>query len=481
MPQTPKLPYGSPTILSGLSETFSFHSSPENFITSRVLAFHKAHPAAAASRTPIHAKILSRNVAVISSYDHVRQVLCDEEIIARLCSSQAYNDLMAPFFPPPNLLLLDPPDHHTAKEPWEGRMAGLICNIRPSVHETVLDHFRTVIPTSTVDIYESMKTLSWKLLLSIFLPGEDKANSEIESLHEDLLRGQFSLFPISVNTSFWRSPRSKGLDARRTLESILSSKVTNGKCPFTVNNPDEAKDIANHLLLFTSSLAAKGLASLLTAVLLNLFLFKGNGSSIANQIHDLNNNDERYDRIQSMVRETQRLSPPVVGIMRRTTQDIILHPAIDQGESESPSPTLVPKGWDLWLYFVGAARDPAAFGDTAENFVPSRYSKQCPDPEGFAFGAGAKACLGKYLMNSVAVTVAAACLGLDQNASTTELPTSVAVDIRADLKVIPAGVRSWLGWEAGIKPEEWARDMKQLPTQRPRKPLMVKVIYHESP
>ncbi|KAI4190867.1 MAG: hypothetical protein LQ346_004841 [Caloplaca aetnensis] len=475
MPQTPVLPYGSPTTLSGISENFSFHSSPESFIIARVLAFQRAHPDLADCRTPIRAKVLNRNVAVLSSHDHVCQALCDESITSRLSSSQAYDELMAPFFPPPNLLLLDPPDHQERKRAWLGRMAILNETIRPLVQDVVRDHFRSIPSGSLIDLYDSMKSLSWQILLSIFLrkdeDGQGEDIAEIEALHEDLLRGQFSLFPVSINTGFWQSPRARGLQARQTLQSLLQSKVTHGKCPFAVGSLEEGRDIANHLLLFTSSLAAKALASMLTAVLTNLFLFQEGGFTLSATIQNLQTPELRSRYIQSMIREVERLSPPVVGIMRRTTEDIVL-----SSKAELFPPTLIPKAWDLWLYFVGAGRDPAAFGETAESFVPSRYFEAGSSlQEGLAFGTGAKTCLGKDLMRTVAATVVETCLAKPQGTEMTNGAEIVAVNLEGDGGDLPAGVQAWLGWQAKVKPEEWARDIKQLPTQRPRKPILVKV------
>ncbi|KAL9013298.1 MAG: hypothetical protein Q9173_002009 [Seirophora scorigena] len=479
MSQEPLLPYGSPSVLSGIAENFAFHSSPESFITARSLAFQKAHPQLANSRIPIRAKVLNRDVAVISSYDHVCQILCDETIALRLSSSQAYDELMAPFFPPPNLLLLDPPEQWERKNAWTERIATINKNIQPLVHDSVLDHFRSIQSGSTVDIYECMKSLSWHILLSLFIQRDHDEKSgdhkEIETLHEDLLRGQFSLFPVSINTRFWRSPRSKGLKARQNLQSILGDKVAHGKCPFAFDEPEEGRDIANHLLLFTSSLAAKGLASLLTAVLLNLFFFKEGGSLLSTKIQTLEDPGQRSNYIQSMISETERLSPPVVGIMRQTTQAVVL-----RSKEESVPPTLIPKSWDLWLYFVGAGRDPAAFGETADDFVPSRYySAASSQHDGLAFGAGAKSCLGKDVIRMIVLAVVETCLGQSHGANSNNSSANTVIGLHAEGGELPAGVQGWLGWQPKVKPEEWARDIKQLPTQRPRKPIMV-VVQHQS-
>ena len=478
----PVLPYGSPTTLSGLSETFSFHASPEAFITSRVLAFQASNASLADSRTPIRAKILNRNIAVVSSYDHINQLLCDEAMISRLSAGKAYDHLMAPFFPPPNLLLADGPSHEPMKNAWVSRMASLPAEIQLTVQETSLSHFQDISSESTIDLYESMKALSWKLILSIFLSSSEehdqvqKDAAEIESLQEDLLRGQFSLFPVSINTPFWRSPRAKGLAARKKLQSLLKDRVQKGTkgCPFATCDSAEEDDIANHLLLFTSSLAVKSLASLITAIMLNLYVYRDGASSqqatsIASKILSSELAGNRDELLKSIILETERLSPPVVGIMRRTTHDITL-----SAQEERFQDTIIPKSWDVWLYFVGAARDPAVFGKTADSFFPKRYYNTANGAEepglGFAFGTGSKSCLGEGLMREVVTTVAKTYLGMNGG-------SKAGVVLEANIEDVPRGVQGWLGWQKDVEPEEWARDMKQLPTQRPVKGVMVKVMH----
>lgn len=477
------LPYGSPTLFSGLSETFSFHASPESFITSRVLAFRKKNPELVDSRAPVRARILNRDVAVLSSYHHVVQILQDPGILCKTSASSAYDELMAPFFPPPNLLLSDLPEHHSMQGRWKSRMAGLPNVFRPMIVDVTSQHFRGVQDGTSVDLYECMKSLSWRLLLRIFIAGIDGSKipsselREIERLQEDLLRGQFSLFPVSLSTGFWQSPRAKGLAARKKLQVIFANhqKRDTSGCPFAVSNTEEEADVASHLLLFTSSLAAKAMASSLTALILNLYVFphrqpSGRLPSLADEIVRLQADSERDALLRSIILETERLSPPVVGIMRRTTEDVVL-----DALQKRVSPTLIPEGWDLWVYFVGAARDPAVFGETAETFVPNRYctspSESVEAKEGFAFGAGPKSCLGRDMMREVAFSVAESCLGLSKESSN----VSHGVRFEAEAEDIPTGVQAYLGWQRNVEPTVWARDMKQLPVQRPKKAVMIKI------
>lgn len=487
-PELPVLPHGTPSILSGLSESLSFHSSPEAFITSRVLAFRASNGSLADARVPIRAKVLNRNVAVVSSYHHVQQILGEHsENEYPFSAGKAYDELMAPFFHPPNLLLSDPSSHGPRRKVWNQRMESIVASSMNKCHKVALGHFRGIDSGSSIDIYESMKALSWKLLLSTFLSCSEDSSStkfaeqedfaEIEGLQEVLLRGQFSLFPVSINARFWRSPRSKGLHARSRLASLLRNRIlkTPNKCPFAAKNAEEREDIANHQLLFTSSLAAKALASLLTATLLNIFAYPGqhtSQSTLAEKLRALTSEDERNLLLHSICLETERLSPPVVGIMRQTTQDVVLG---SSHKSNIGNRTLLPRGWDIWLYFVGAARDPEVYGPSAETFTPDRYCTSSADidqvKEGFAFGSGSKTCLGKHLMREMVITIAKTCLAILPG-----LETQESFIFHVDSNTIPLGVQAWLGWESDIKAEQWAKDMKQLPTQRPAKGVQVILV-----
>ena len=425
----------------------------------------------ARARVPIHAKVLNRNVAVISSYEQVQQCLCDQAISASLSAGLAYDELIAPFFPMPNLLLMDPPHHAATKQEWTVRMDDLLMKVRPQMRTVISAHFDTIPSGSNLDLYESMKGLAWKVLSMIFLSYEEAEAEDVRKTQDELMHGQFSLFPVSINTRIWKSPRSRGIEASKKLRASFASKFARDptKCPFTAQS--EAKeDISNHLTLFTSSLATKAMASLLTAFLLNLYLLDvgtaQEKSSIASRICLVEDRSHRENMLRQIFDETERLSPPVVGIMRRATSQIILGPP--PGAGSTSAPTLIPKDWDVWLYFVGAARDPIILGPHAEQFqLPDLIDSQTHTEErskGFAFGAGPKTCLGRDSARAIALTVAEVCLG------PREKPSLV---LERTQEHIPRGVQGWLGWIGDIKPEEWAQDMKQLPTQRPVKPLMV--------
>jgi cytochrome P450 len=329
-----------------------------------------------------------------------------------------------------------------------------------------------------------MKSLAWDLLFGIFLGidrNKDRALfAKMGKLQEDLLRGQFSLFPVSIRTPLWSSPRSRGLDAVKTLEEILAQRLqvpsqddSGSSCPFMQKGSNDSEcpafstdDLVAHLLVFTSSIANKAMASLLTAFLMNLFLWRneaeeGPGASIADLIRSQEDGPTSKRMLESVLAETERLSPPVVGVMRRVSQDVVLRQTVTDPTNGDPVDYHIPQKHDAWLYLAAAGRDNQVF-EAANNFMWDRYMHvDALQQQGYAFGGGVKECLGKELVRQICLTVAETILNSN-------------VSFRGH--VTEQGVRYWLGWEDNVPLEVIARDLKQLPAQRPRKPVDVEVV-----
>ena len=475
--QTPQLPLGNFSILSTLSQSLSFHSSPESFISSRardaalLLSDQAPRQEGASPSRIVRARILNRNVAVVSSHQICEDVLKvgngerQNSVTAAIQGQTigpdtfavrpAYLQLMSDFFPPPNILLIDQPDHYSKRKSWEEQLSSLPVDNSQTVHAIANDHFSTWAHSDSIDIYESMKNLSWRLLLGVFLQlsPTDKAYSTVESLQETLLRGQFSLMPVAINTLFWRSPRSRGIEARQRLQTLLKEHIASqdSGCPLLRQEKLDKDEISANALMFTSSIAVKALASLLTASMLNLFLLPCEPSLAARvRTEDPAN---RNVLLNSILLETERLSPPVVGVMRRVQQDVVL------ASPEGQPPTLIPTGWDIWLYFVSAARDKTAY-ELADKFLPERFISQAETKPGYAFGSGSKSCLGQHIIRQIVHSVASAALD---------------ADVHLEGAVTAKGVRGWLGWDMGVSTEAFAGDLKQLPCQRPKEAIHLRV------
>ena len=502
---------------SRITQSLSFHQSPELFVVDRLqkLGWQRQHDGA----TPIiRAEILNRNVHLISSYKLCKAILCDNgssvfqqddsladfgpqcerqdqadnttnsaKPIGAFAASPAYEQLMLSFFPRPNILLEDGIIHAQHKAIWLDLFReNIIESSIPLIREVTLKTFIRPIQAKSqnhqIDLYETMKKLSWDLLFAVFLgAGHDEDRStfqHIRQLQERVLTGQFSMFPVSVRTPFWTSARSRGLKAVRELgpaiRNILRSQLGRNprsnaasRCPFVVANapiisdrndmPLDEEDIVSHVRLFTSSIANKALASLLTAFLMNLFVWRDNNtsnaepSSLASIVASQGDTTIRFAILDAVLSETERLSPPVIGVMRRVMENVDLD--TDDGSYS------IPAGHDAWLYLVGANRDPSMFHQP-DSFQWDRFMTGTNEANGLgmAFGAGAKQCLGYDLAHQICLTVA---------------ETIVAYGIRVRGTVVEEGVREWLGWQHSASPYPTARDVKQLPCQRPRRPLMV--------
>lgn len=474
--QTPQLPRGDFSALSTLSQSLSFHSSPESFISSRAqhaIPSDQARGEEWGSSMPwiFRARILNRNVAVISSHQFCKDVLKvgsedhQDSIVAAergktlgpatFAVRPAYLQLMSDFFPAPNLLLMDRPDHDAKRKLWDEQLSSLPADTSATIHGIAQDHFSTWRHDSSIDIYDSMKDLSWRVLLSVFLQlsPADKTYSTVESLQETLLRGQFSLLPISINTPFWRSPRSKAIQARQKLQTLLKDHIAsqNNSCPFLRQGSIPKDELSSNALMFTSSIAVKALASLLTASMLNLFLLPCE-PSLATRVRTEDPANQNV-LLNSILLETERLSPPVIGVMRRVQQDVVFK------SPEGQPPTLIPAGWDIWLYFMSAARDKATYA-LADEFLPERFISPAETKPGYAFGSGSKDCLGKHVVREIVSSVATTVLG---------------TDIRLEGSINAAGARGWLGWDTDVSVEAFARDLKQLPCQRPKEAIHLRV------
>lgn len=209
--------------------------------------------------------------------------------------------------------------------------------------------------------------------------------------------------------------------------------------------------------MFSSSLVVKSFASLATALLLQFFrLDKETKSTLASELVSFED-DLYFTRLDGVITETERLSPPIIGVMRRITSK--------DGINLEASKTYVPCGWDIWPYFPLANRDKTAFGDDAGLFKANRYWESHNTPNPLTFGAGVKACVGQDIVRLWLREMATSVMG-KRNLST-------GYDLKFEQDDIDDGVQSLLGWLALEKDSPWKGGVKQLPTQRPRKAISV--------
>lgn len=243
---------------------------------------------------------------------------------------------------------------------------------------------------------------------------------------------------------------------------MVQQRMAAGSCPFSERAKDRGiadASNASHHAMFSSNLVVKAFASLAAALVLQLYRQQPGQATLAERIRSLAT-DEAEGVISAVVTETERVSPPIIGVMRTVVKD--------EGLSLHRAGVCIPRGWDAWPYLPLANRDEAAFGPDAACFRWDRYRNGkgshdgCKQP--LTFGAGVKPCGGSAIIRSWLRGVAMRLI-------------SSRISLNFAEEDLGAGVQDWLGWydqpsNAG-KRATWRGSVKQLPTQRPHKGILV--------
>ncbi|XP_064602780.1 putative cytochrome P450 120 [Liolophura sinensis] len=242
-------------------------------------------------------------------------------------------------------------------------------------------------------VYSVLKQLATEICLSLFLD-LDFAHSkdlavQISSLTKTHWHGIVSV-PLNLKLPMGNSSTfGKALEAKASLLKVIEEKLQQ-KSGFThkmegLSFPNSSY-IQNHLLLFTSALVPKAIASLLTSFI------------TATGQHDqvFCQDDLLFDNalMESVLLEVERLYPPFIGGRRVARKDCVIggyH--IEEGQA-------------LVYLSHSAHRDPDVFKDP-EKFDPGRWTNgNAKDKEKlFCFGAGPRACIGKNFVNIIVHTI----------------------------------------------------------------------------
>lgn len=173
---------------------------------------------------------------------------------------------------------------------------------------------------------------------------------------------------------------------RACLAEHVPSLKANLICPKMISGPVnlacykslQLLNVFKDTSLFASSLVVKCLASYLTSLLLQLYHL---------------DQSVTLETLLPIQLETERLCPPLIGVLRRALKDWSL-----------PNEDLsIPKSWDAWLYFPQCNRDPTVFKDP-NLFQADRYQSNLP--HGLAFSQGSKICPGIEVIRRMSGQVA---------------------------------------------------------------------------
>ncbi|CAH1782973.1 unnamed protein product [Owenia fusiformis] len=244
---------------------------------------------------------------------------------------------------------------------------------------------------SPVNVYKFFKRLTTEICLSVFLDIDFQTAQELSSQICELTtthwHGIISV-PVSIKMPMMSSfTYGKALEAKAQLLKIIQDKLkdtTTSGFPQKIQNArfPHANLAHNHLLLFTSALVPKALASLLTSFV------------IAVKKDDFDKANCGSTFLDCLLLEVQRLYPPFVAGRRLVRKDCV----VDGYKLH--------KGQAAMYMTRQAQRDPQAF-TKPEEFLPQRWINAEKDERKklFCFGAGPRCCIGQNFIWNILRTI----------------------------------------------------------------------------
>ncbi|GFN82469.1 histone-lysine N-methyltransferase SETMAR [Plakobranchus ocellatus] len=257
-------------------------------------------------------------------------------------------------------------------------------------YETVISrivtrHISTLkITREPLCLYLFFKNLFSDVCLSLFLGLDSTENSEqansILSLTVDHWRGIVSV-PLDLRLVHAPSTYSKALQAKDHLLEMISIQKKRAKAGFPMKVKEtsnlDGSIVDNHLLLFTSALLPKVLASICTCLYVEI------GKSDTSYYQGRARSDDAW--LEDLLKEAMRLCPPLLGGRRLASKNCLV-----AGYN-------VPKDYALVYITHFAQRDPKVFEDP-DQFKPERWAQR-PELKDrlYVYGFGSRCCLGERL------------------------------------------------------------------------------------
>ena len=319
-----------------------------------------------------------------------------------------------------------------------------------------------------IDLYSSLKHLFNEILIRQFFGiAEDDLGSKqrISALIQTHFRGANAV-PVKVNVLGINNTYTRSQNAFEELcQTAAAFLLEMMQCPTPTDCTDPktfiervgdklvsihassalVDEAARHLVLFSSSIVNKCLASLSTSLLCAWFSNKDIYEGVAAEVFAALRDDadlftsathlSQLRILRQSLLEVQRLHPPLIGVCRGIVNVTDNAKPVMIGEHR-----IDPK-YKLWMCMALANRDKDVFGDDAEQMRCSRWD-EVPE-RNLAFGHGPRHCVGHVLV--------------------LPLVSSICADIM-------------FGGQYRLEPEDLqCSNMKRLPVQRPKEPFSVDV------
>lgn len=402
------------------------------------VAFVRDPVAFVSARATQHGPVFRTNVlggatAIAASHRAALDVLHSTDAEA----GDAYAEFLGPLYPAPNVLLLRNAD------PMRG---SLVAKFGAALSEDAVDGYRPAIemaaraaiahvaerPGRRIDVklYDTFKHASERVMLDLLVGVlDEKARDDARKSARAHFRALVAA-PVHVELFGRRSARAEATRARKHLITRATSAVET-ECTRLKNASDDALAATPLEALVRGiggSKATKGDRSLLVDHLV-LLLSEAVPKSIASGLvslfaalsgPDASNADVGGMSIEPALMEALRMWPPLIGGLRVTGDGPVEIAGVQ-----------VPPGHRLWYSALQANRDPASYRDP-DSFRPERWAdklaeskpSRCPfahlanapaenmeePPMPVTFGAGDRACPGRFLAWEILLALARALL-----------------------------------------------------------------------
>uniref|UniRef100_A0A7S3PQD5 Cytochrome P450 n=3 Tax=Aplanochytrium stocchinoi TaxID=215587 RepID=A0A7S3PQD5_9STRA len=184
--------------------------------------------------------------------------------------------------------------------------------------------------------------------------------------------------PTSISTTTLKAENSSPINSDSGSDSKAKLHEAQCRCPFVSMSESKSEgnlnassekmmgmteeERLNHYLMFSSSLVAKSIASVITSFMLEIARRPEILDKLKREIRSNaeNANNSYLDRV---ILEVERLYPPIIGCCRYSKKDVQI-----RGKS-------IPSGCNVWCSFLTSNRDPEHFSDPLA-FRPDRWNNE---------------------------------------------------------------------------------------------------------
>jgi pulcherriminic acid synthase len=305
----------------------------------------------------------SRAIWMITRYDDVRTLLRHPEGTLNGETGHSYI---------PSLATSDGELHATIRKAVIPRFTqGVVAQLSPVVEEILDELFADLPDRGEVDLYQAVILRLPQLFMTRFLGFPESRQDHWYEIGEVLMGAD----PASTAKGAPEVAIKVLDDFAMMIEEVLEEKrhrPGDDHLSWLVGRESAGELTADQVRIFANCLGFAGVDTTINLL--------GNGTGLLARFPEQRRRlIENPDLLDNAIEEMLRIEPPVQGLPRRLTEDLVLHG------------TTVPKGAEISLVFAAANHDPAHYPD------PEAFDIERQVRDHLALGFGLHKCVGQYL------------------------------------------------------------------------------------